>query len=317
MDMAEYKTGGVVARRPKDFRDSAPAENGYEGVMEKNPDRGVRNAGVVRLTSMTGFTVSPRSFAVRAAGLVAVLVAVVACSDGGSRTESVGAPSSAASTVVTADSVADSTTVLSDDGSTSSSSLAAESVPDDSTSTTVAAGGSPSTTVRNQSTSTTVRAGGTATTVRPVPVTTVRATVPPTAPPTTPAPTVPPTAPPTTPAPTAPPRTIGSCQQAGLDTANSWRAELGRSALSWSSSLYSGACAWATHLAELGGSGAHQSGNYSEVIYWGGSCGGMWSSWRNSSGHYNAITGASFTSAAFVTVSDSNGKCWAVGRMSQ
>ncbi|MCB0985963.1 MAG: hypothetical protein KDB06_15040 [Ilumatobacter sp.] len=102
----------------------------------------------------------------------------------------------------------------------------------------------------------------------------------------------------------------------GLDVANGWRAELGRAALAWSNSLYTGACAWATHLAELGGNGSHQAGPYGEVIYGNSNgCGGMWNSWRNSSAHYNGITGESFTIAAFVTVTDSNGKCWAVGRM--
>ncbi|MEZ5272506.1 MAG: CAP domain-containing protein [Ilumatobacteraceae bacterium] len=114
---------------------------------------------------------------------------------------------------------------------------------------------------------------------------------------------------------TSPPRTIGACQAVGLDVANGWRAELGRDPLAWSNSLYSGACAWATHLAELGGTGSHQAGPYAEVIYWSTGCGGMWNSWRNSSGHYNAITGEPLTTGAFVTVTDSNGRCWAVGRM--
>lgn len=115
---------------------------------------------------------------------------------------------------------------------------------------------------------------------------------------------------------TAPPRTIGACQAVGLDVANAWRAELGRAPLAWSSTLYAGACAWATHLAELGGGGAHQAGPYGEVVYGNSNgCSGMWTSWRNSSAHYNGITGESFTTGAFVTVTDSNGRCWAVGRM--
>lgn len=124
-----------------------------------------------------------------------------------------------------------------------------------------------------------------------------------------------PTQPPTT-VTTAPPRTIGACQAVGLDVANGWREELGRAPLAWSSTLYAGACAWATHLAELGGGGSHQAGPYGEVVYWSSNgCGGMWSSWRNSSGHYNGITGELLTTGAFATVTDSNGRCWAVGRM--
>ena len=162
--------------------------------------------------------------------------------------------------------------------------------------TTAPAGPGPSSTLRPPTSSVATTASATT-----VSATTVAATTP-----TLPATTVT----------TAPPRTIGACQAVGLDVANGWRAELGRAPLAWSSTLYAGACAWATHLAELGGGGAHQAGPYAEVIYGNSNgCGGLWTSWRNSSGHYNAITGEPLTTGAFVTVTDSTGRCWAVGRM--
>lgn len=155
-------------------------------------------------------------------------------------------------------------------------------------------------------TSTTVRA--TTTTIKPKPTTTV------TQPPVTPAPTPPPTVPPT-PAPTSPPRTIGSCQQLSLDTVNGWRATLGRPALTFSSSLYNGACNWATHLAETD-THTHAPGVSGEVIAGSsGSCSAALSIWLGSSGHYAVLTSALVSTGGIACVKDSEGSFWAVGRV--
>ena len=101
----------------------------------------------------------------------------------------------------------------------------------------------------------------------------------------------------------------------GLGTVNGWRVELGRAELGNSGSLYSGACSWATQLAELGGGISHAPGVTGEVLFMSNGCGGALTSWRNSSGHYNTLTGETRTVGAIATVTDSNGKCWAVGRV--
>ncbi|MEQ1701379.1 MAG: CAP domain-containing protein, partial [Ilumatobacteraceae bacterium] len=121
--------------------------------------------------------------------------------------------------------------------------------------------------------------------------------------------------PPPTPAPTSPPRTIGSCQQLSLDTVNGWRATLGRPALSSSSSLYNGACSWATHLAETD-THSHAPGVSGEVIAGSsGSCTAALSIWLGSSGHYAVLTSALVTSGGIACVKDSSGNFWAVGRV--
>lgn len=113
-------------------------------------------------------------------------------------------------------------------------------------------------------------------------------------------------------------RTIGACVPVGLGTPNSWRAALGLPALVWSDSLYAGACAWATHLAELGGlGGPHEPGVGGETLYGSSSgCGDLWNAWYYSAAHYAVWTGRFLgVTAAVVTVSDSTGRCWAVGRV--
>lgn len=227
--------------------------------------------------------------------------------NGSSSTTSTSPPSTSTSTE---GSTVVSVSVASSETSEPTTTLAAGGTVTSSTS--VGSSGGPASSL--QPTVSTVRP--TATTVKVTPTTTKPATTsPPTAPPTAP-PTVPPTAPPTTPAPTAPPRTIGSCQQVGLGTVNGWRAELGRAELGGSGSLYSGACAWATHLAELGGGVSHAPGVLGEVVYMNsGGCGGALTTWRNSSGHYAVLTANLATAGAIATVTDSNGRCWAVGRV--
>lgn len=246
------------------------------------------------------------------------LLALSACGGSApSRTESAAngsssttSSSSLSTSTSTEGSTVESVSVASSETSGPTTSLSAGGTVTSSTS--VGSSGGPASSL--QPTVSTVRP--TATTVKVTPTTTKPATTsPPTAPPTAP-PTVPPTAPPTTPAPTAPPRTIGSCQQVGLGTVNGWRVELGRAELGGSGSLYSGACSWATHLAELGGGGSHAPGVTGEVIYWSSSgCGSALSSWRNSSGHYAVLTANLATAGAIATVTDSNGRCWAVGRV--
>lgn len=283
-----------------------------EFMVQQSSRVDVTSLGVGRLTNM-GVTLRCRALTLLS---VSVLIAVAAsCSDPGASPSSVTsarAPEVEASP--SSSSLGESSTTVSDDGTTTTVASAGSS----SSTTSVSAPSSPGSSV--SSTTTTVRAGGSSpvTTVRST-TTTVRSTV--TAPPATPAPTTPPTtpaptAPPTTPAPTAPPRTIGSCQQVGLGTVNGWRVELGRPELGNSGSLYSGACSWATHLAELGGGSSHAPGVTGEVVYMNsGGCGGALNSWRFSSGHYAVLTASLATVGAIATVTDSNGKCWAVGRV--
>mgnify|MGYP002682828450 CR=1 FL=1 len=69
-------------------------------------------------------------------------------------------------------------------------------------------------------------------------------------------------------------------------------------------------------LAELGGGSSHAPGVTGEVVYMNsGGCGGALNSWRFSSGHYAVLTASLATVGAIATVTDSNGKCWAVGRV--
>jgi len=125
----------------------------------------------------------------------------------------------------------------------------------------------------------------------------------------------PPTAPPATPAPTQPPRTIGACQQLSLDTVNGWRSGLGRSALGSSGSLYSGACSWATQLAQTESVG-HAPGVGGEVIAMGsGSCSQALAIWQGSGSHYAVLTSALASSGGIACVKDSEGTFWAVGRV--
>lgn len=252
-------------------------------------------------------------------GTFAILT--VACSSGSESTASptIAAQSesngSGASTSTTA-TVLDSTGA-SDPTATASASSSAEPTEGGSVTTVPADSTASTNPIGHATTTTTARVGGpTTTTIRivtttsaPRPATTV------TPPPTTPAPTAPPTAPPTTPAPTSPPRTIGSCQQLSLDTVNNWRSTLGRPALSSSGSLYSGACSWATHLAENNSVG-HAPGVSGEVIAMGsGSCSSALAIWQGSSGHYAVLTSALASSGGIACVKDSDGTFWAVGRV--
>jgi uncharacterized protein YkwD len=100
-----------------------------------------------------------------------------------------------------------------------------------------------------------------------------------------------------------------------LDTVNGWRATLGKPALSPSGSLYSGACSWATHLAETDSLG-HAPGVSGEVVAYGrGSCSEAFSIWMGSSSHYAVLTSSIPSVGAIACVKDSNGVFWAVGRL--
>lgn len=117
------------------------------------------------------------------------------------------------------------------------------------------------------------------------------------------------------------PRTIGACVAVGLETPNSWRAALGLDMYLWSDRLYDGACAWATDLARQGGMTLyHEPGPYGETLYLSRGCSGMWNAWYYSPGHYAAWASKTYpegvvTYAAAVTVTDSDGICWGVGRV--
>lgn len=116
-------------------------------------------------------------------------------------------------------------------------------------------------------------------------------------------------------------RTIGACVPVGLETPNSWRAELGLDMYLWSNRLYEGACAWATHLAQQGGMTLyHEPGPFAETLFMSNTCDGMWTTWRSSGGHYSAWASKTYpegvvTYAAVATVTDSAGGCWGVGRV--
>lgn len=119
------------------------------------------------------------------------------------------------------------------------------------------------------------------------------------------------TQPPATPAPTQPPApSVGGCQGLGVGTANQWRAEVGVGGLSGGGL---GSCSWAQHLAQTGT--FQHAGGVTEVIYRGQSCGGAWSGWRNSPGHYNIIINGGFSVGDFSCVVTSDGTAYAVGRL--
>jgi uncharacterized protein YkwD len=102
----------------------------------------------------------------------------------------------------------------------------------------------------------------------------------------------------------------------GLSTANQWRANRGARALSFSSTLYQGACAWAKQLAATGGL-SHQSGNYGEVAARSRlSCSDMWSLWLGSQDHYRLIVSTQFDVGGFACYRRADGLAWAVGRVS-
>jgi uncharacterized protein YkwD len=96
---------------------------------------------------------------------------------------------------------------------------------------------------------------------------------------------------------------------------NGWRSSLGKPALGSSSSLYNGACSWATHLAEAN-SFNHAPGVSGEVLALGsGSCSSAFSIWMGSSGHYAVLTASIPTVGGIACVKDSEGTFWAVGRL--
>ena len=305
------------------------AERGRGGGRGKRSDGRPTGARALPPRSVSDAAARQRSlrssWARRTASLIGAVLFAVACSSAPS------AEVGPASTVVTSDTVVASDsgdnvtaeTNVDDVSSTTSSDIATETdgTTADSTSvsaeTTATNGDTGSTAPISKVTTTTVRSSGvatsttlrvTTTTVKPKPTTTVPQ------PPTTPAPTPPPTPPPT-PAPTSPPRTIGSCQQLSLDTVNGWRATLGRPALSSSSSLYSGACSWATHLAETDTIG-HAPGVSGEVIAFGrGNCSEALSIWLGSGSHYAVLTASIPSAGGIACVKDSEGTFWAVGRL--
>lgn len=100
------------------------------------------------------------------------------------------------------------------------------------------------------------------------------------------------TTPPTT---TAPP-TFSACVPLGAETPNGWRAGLGRPALTYSTTIEAGACAWSLQMATTGVF-AH-AGVGGEVIalvpgYAGAS--GAWAQWEASPAHYSLLTASSKT----------------------
>lgn len=131
---------------------------------------------------------------------------------------------------------------------------------------------------------------------------------------TAPAETAPPeTAPPETMPPAAPQsRPAGGCQNLGVGPFNEWRAALGIAPLSASSSLYAGACDWASQMAATKNF-AHAGGVWEVIAMNQSSCGTAFGQWRNSASHYEIAVNAELTVAAVACVFDGSAY-WVVGR---